>query len=239
MKKKIFSILLLTVILLVGWNCISLMRHVNRGESISHGTIRKGSIENAWLLEYSGNNFQYFSPFSYYVMTNAFVHSRVYHTLHMALATCEHTAPGIQYRIMECGNKEGGKMLLHYTHQNGLSVDIMSPKMKKGVPDGTWDQMGLLHYLLNFNPDGKLNLSKQVEIDFESLANLLVAIDDAAKKNSLRIRNIIYRDYLQDNLLNTRAGRSFKNRGIQFWQTSNSSINKMHDDHVHVNFDLI
>lgn len=239
MVRKVIIFLLLLLIVFSGWNCFTVLNHVNQGESISHGTHVNGSIENAWLLDYSGPNYNYFSPVSYYFMANAFVHSRVYKTIQEAMATCEKTAPGIQYRVMECSNRKGGKMLFHYTHRNGLSVDFMSPKMKKGRQVHFWDRMGLSHYLLNFDPEGKLYLAKKVSIDFEALGSLLLALDEAAERNGLRIRSVIFRDYLQDNLLATSAGKLFEERGITFWQNNRKFVHKMHDDHFHVTFELI
>ncbi len=57
-------------------------------------------------------------------------HSKVYQTLIDSYKECQRTCPDVDFKIMECSNKKGGQMLIHKTHQNGLSVDFMIPKKK-------------------------------------------------------------------------------------------------------------
>ncbi|MEN0047691.1 MAG: hypothetical protein AAF806_11585, partial [Bacteroidota bacterium] len=122
----------------------------NEGNSKAIGSPGNGQLENPHLMPYSGENFRYFSPLSYYILDDAYLHSKVRSTLLSAYEECKKTCEGTKFRVMECANKAGGKMLLHRTHQNGLSVDFMVPK-KRGEQQSKWlDWLGLWHYLLEF-----------------------------------------------------------------------------------------
>ena len=130
-KKAKIGLLLLGLIFIFS---IPELIYKNKGKSKSIGKIGSGKLENAWLIPYSGENFKYFSFISYYLMKNGYLHSKVHDTLLGAYKICEKTCPETYFRLMECANKKGGKMAIHNTHQNGMSVDFMVPKIKNGKP---------------------------------------------------------------------------------------------------------
>ena len=136
------------------------------GTSIAYGSTSNGSLENAYQLDYRTPNAKYFSPISYYLMDNAFVNSKVYNTVFDAYKECESTCEGTKFRFMECSGEKGGRILIHRTHRNGLSVDFMVPKIKSGKQYKWYDRLGLWHYLLNFDSNGNLIGDKKVSIDF-------------------------------------------------------------------------
>ncbi len=119
--------------------------HVNKGFSAIYGTRSNGSIQNAHLVPFRGKNFKYASPVSYYLMDNGYTSDRVVKTLIDAFAELETTAPKKYFRIMECSNKKGGKLLFHRTHRNGVSVDLMIPKkFQSGKQSRFLDRLGAL-----------------------------------------------------------------------------------------------
>lgn len=238
MKIKKRWLFLLALVVTLGTCSIPEIVHVNKGESQSIGSARDGKLENGWLLPFNGDNFHYFSPFSYYILNNGYVHSSVYATLMEAYKACESTCPGKEFILMECTRKRGGRMLFHWTHENGTSVDFMVPK-KRGKKDNVLSNYaGLLHYLFKFNSAGKFSLSPQTEIDFETMAQHLIALDLAAQKNGLRIRKILFHTDLHDNLFNTPSGKILAERGINFIPRLNNLVNNFHDDHYHVDFEF-
>src|SRR5688572_27517500 len=123
----LFFILILAVCIL----SIPEIIHENKGVSISTGSVRNGKLQNGWLMPFSGKNFHYFSQVSYFLLNNAYVHSDVHATLMDAYKSCEKTCPGREFVLMECSQKRGGRMLFHWTHQNGVSADFMVPKKKR------------------------------------------------------------------------------------------------------------
>ncbi len=211
----------------------------NKGNSQSIGSVAKGRLENAYLMPYSGANFSYFSPLSYYILNNGYTNSRVYKTIIDAYKVCEKSCEGIHFKIMECSNKKGGKMLIHRTHQNGLSVDFMIPK-KKGKQQSTFfDKIGLWHYLLEFTDSGILKINENVQIDFETMGKHILALKKAAQKNGLRIKKVIFKIELKDDFFKTKSGRQVKQKGIYFARSLPDLVNRVHDDHYHIDFELM
>lgn len=210
--------------------------HENEGKSKSIGKVGNGKLENAWLIPYSGENFKYFSFISYYLMKNGYIHSKVYDALLDAYKICKQTCPETYFRLMECANKKGGKMAIHNTHQNGMSVDFMVPKVKNGKPSQWLDKIGLLSYLLEFTNDGKSKINKGIEIDFETMGKHILALDKAARKNGLRIKMVILKIELKDDFYKTTSGKKVKQKGIYFARHLTKWVNKVHDDHYHIDF---
>ncbi len=139
---------------------------------------------------------------------------------------------------MECTGKHGGRMLIHWTHQNGTSVDFMVPVVN-GDESGSWiNRLGLLHYLLTFNEYGQFSLGHKTVIDFETMARHILAIDDAAKEHGLRIRKILFNEYMHDELFATPSGKIVEERHLNIIPHLNNLINMVHDDHYHIDFEF-
>jgi penicillin-insensitive murein DD-endopeptidase len=237
MKMKKRWIFLSGTIVLFGLLSLPEIYHTNQGVSESTGSVRNGKLKNGWLMPFEGENFRYFSHFSYYILNNAYVNSSVYQTLMDAYKTCETTCPDREFVLMECTRKRGGRMLIHWTHQNGTSVDFMVPKKRGEDYTVMSNHAGMFHYLFQFNENGKFSLNPKTEIDFETMAHHLLALDDAAKKNGLYIRKILFNTSLQDELYNTAAGRELQKRDIRIIPHLSDLVNRYHDDHYHVDFE--
>ena len=161
MKLKKRWIIFLGLVLTFTICSIPEMMYKNTGVSETIGSVRDGKLKNGYLVPFESRNFKYFSQFSYFIMDNAYLHSTVYQTMMDAYHECETTCPGKIFTVMECSDKNGGRMLFHWTHQNGTSVDFMTPK-KRGDVYNVWpNQLGLWHYLLKFNERGQLSINKK------------------------------------------------------------------------------
>jgi penicillin-insensitive murein endopeptidase len=239
MKLKKRWVIPAVIIFLLGLLSIPEIIHQNSGASESLGSVRHGKLKNGWLVPFHGNNFQYFSRFSYYILNCGYVNDRVYQTIIEAYHACESTCAEQKFWLMECTRKHGGRMLLHWTHQNGTSVDFMVPTKRGQKRDVLSDHIGLFHYLLPFNERGQFKLSPKTEIDFVTMGIHILALDDACRKNGLRIRKILFNTNMLDELLNTPAGREIQERDIFIPRRLNDFINKYHDDHYHVDFEII
>ncbi|MFK8055247.1 MAG: hypothetical protein AB8F78_03920 [Saprospiraceae bacterium] len=140
---------------------------------------------------------------------------------------------------MECGREEGGKTLIHKTHQSGMSVDLMVPKRNaNGDQIRRYDWIGMWHYLLEFSNKGTLNFDSGTRVDFEALGKLILALDQAAKANDLRIKMVILKIELKDEFYATPSGKEVKRKGIYLARSLPAWTNRMHDDHIHVDFEV-
>jgi penicillin-insensitive murein endopeptidase len=114
----------------------------------------------------------------------------------------------------------------------------MVPK-KNGDDKEVWsNKAGMFHYLFQFNESGAFKLNPNTAIDFDALANHILALDDAAQQNGLHIRKILFNTHLQDELFRTDPGKEIQKRGIRIIPHLSDLVNRYHDDHYHVDFGL-
>lgn len=213
----------------------------NKGDnqpSQSVGTVSAGSLKNGKLMPYKGNNFAYFDSLSY-VKGRAFVHDKVKKAVLATYSTLEQLHPNRMFYLMECSNKNGGKMFPHRTHQNGLSVDFMVPKIKNGKPCYDLDKTGADHYFLAFDKQGRYIEDTSISIDFNLLAQHILLLEKEARKKGIKIKKVIINTDLKDELFATEYGKKLKTSGIYIAQNLSPLINSLHDDHIHVDFELI
>jgi len=205
-------------------------------ESTSKGTVSNGKLSNAVLFPSKGNNYNYFSEQSY-LKGRAFVNSEVKNILLDALVSLENIVPDQQFQIMEIAHEHGGELWPHRTHQKGTSVDFMLPKMKEGKVDYSLDQKGISHYFLNTNNNGVYDDSDGVKINFESTAKEILALNEAANSNGWKIKKVILKIELLDDLFKTPSGKKLKQLKIYFAKSLSKKVNEVHDDHFHIDFE--
>ena len=179
------------------------------GESHSKGTVENGTLENGRIFPFSGENFHYFDTTSY-LANRCFVHEKVRDCVLSTYKTLETTTPRREFGLMECSNEHGGKIAPHRTHQNGLSVDFMTPLLKNGQPYTELDYMGGQHYLMNFDSEGRYEEDPEVTIDFELMAQHLLILIEEARENGLSVKKIIWKMELQNELFATPSGKKLQ-----------------------------
>lgn len=209
-----------------------------KGSSKSVGKVNNGSLVNGVKFNYKKDNISYFSFTSYYILHRSYVHEKVKKITLNAYENLNKKHPKQKWGIMECSRPKGGKMKPHRTHQNGTSIDFMTPlkwvdsnKQYRGRA-----HLGVWHYLLNFDKDGYLNKYKNVQIDFNILAEHILALQKAAKKEGWKIKKVILKINLKDNLFKSVAGKKLKKSGIYFAQYLTPMVDNVHDDHYHIDF---
>lgn len=206
--------------------------------SESVGTVSQGSLKNGKLIPFEGKNYHYFDTSSY-LGGRAFVHEDLKKTIVNSYKELEYLRPNQKYCLMECSNKEGGKIHPHRTHQNGLSVDFMSPLELAEKPYYGLDSLGTSHYLLDFDENGKYTKDAEISIDFEALAQHIWTVEQHARKNGLKINKVIFKMELKDELYATEYGQKLKSSSIYITKNLSPLINSLHDDHYHVDFEKI
>lgn len=205
--------------------------------SISSGSVSNGTLKNGRIFPFKGPNFVYFDSASY-LNKHAFAHERVYRTVLSTYNQLETVLPHVEFGLMECSNEHGGKIWPHRTHQNGLSVDFMSPLLKNGISSTDFNTIGLPHYLMDFDENGIYTEDSSYSIDFNLMARHLLELNEQAQKNGLKIEKVILKLALKDNLFATEYGKKLKSSGIYFATKLSDLIDSLHDDHYHVDFKL-
>lgn len=213
------------------------VHHQDSVPGTSIGTVHNGRLENGTVVPFSGDNFFYFDSTSY-LNGRAFTHQSVCRTIvqtYAALAkVTEH-----RFGLMELSNEHGGEIYPHRTHQNGMSVDFMSPLVKHGRPYTAQDFVGGPHYLMDFDNTGHWTEDSEVLIDFDLIARHILALDSTAGTNGLQIEKVIWKMELRDELFATPAGKKLQASGIYITRQLTPLINSLHDDHYHVDFKQI
>lgn len=202
--------------------------------SISHGKVSEGSLEHGKLVPYFGKNYSYFDTTSYF-SGRGFLHEEVLSIMLNTYKTLENKTNRF-FRVMECANKKGGKLYPHRTHQNGTSIDFMMPLNKNQKPYYGLDSTGVNHYWLTFGDNGKYSEDKSVEIDFEMIAQHILLLDKEARELGWKIKKVIIKIELKDELYATPSGKKLKAKGIYVVQGLSKMINALHDEHYHVDF---
>ena len=232
MKKLVLISLLVAIII----PSLAQIFHKNSGKSKSVGTVSNGKLVNAYKVPYKGQNFKYFSAFDYFILGRCYVHSDVYEILIESYSAMYTEYPNYTFKIMECSKKKGGRLFPHKTHQNGTSIDFMTPLKKNGKTVKLYDKTGMWRYLMKFDAEGKARINNKVEIDFDKTAKHILILENIARSKGYRIKKVILETNLKDELFNSNHGAQLKNSNIYFVQNLSKSINELHDDHYHIDF---
>lgn len=214
---------------------------INKGDdtpSRSIGSVSNGKLKHGKLLPFYGDNYTYFDKVSY-LSSRGYTSDLVSKIVVDSYADLKDVHPNRKFYLMEMSNKEGGKIAPHRTHQNGLSVDFMMPKLKNGKPDYSLDTLGRMHYLLEFNDNGEYEEDTDIKIDFDLIAEHILMLDQNARKYGSKIEKVIIKVEYKDELFSTPHGKKLKESGIYVVKGLSSLINRLHDDHYHIDFKKI
>ena len=233
--RKTFKILLL--VLIIFWGVIHFGNDVIRlfesdKTSTSQGTPSNGSLKNGKRLPTSGSNYTSYSRLGTLLGRTA-VHDKVRDTILDAFAEINESHAELRFVVGETGWVGGGPFPPHKTHQNGLSVDFMTPiRSTTGevmmLPTSIFNKFG---YNVEFDQRGEW---RDTRIDYEAIAVHLTALSNAAERHGVEIERVIFDPVLQPYLFSSSTGKQIKNR-LRF-STKRSWVR--HDEHYHVDFRL-
>jgi penicillin-insensitive murein endopeptidase len=199
--------------------------------SQSLGSTKDGSLVNGKRLPTSGLNFRAYGRLPIALGRNS-LNDRVRKVVVSTYAELEERRPGVTFVYAECGLPSGGRLRLHQTHRNGLSIDFMVPVLKASSPavlnTGIANKYG---YSLHFDTNGWCE-AQQCEIDFDALSEHLHCLADTADAEGLSIWRVIFAPDLQPHLFATERGKNLKAR-LTF---SKTQAWVRHDEHYHVDF---
>jgi penicillin-insensitive murein endopeptidase len=114
----------------------------------------------------------------------------------------------------------------------------MMPLKKDNKPYYEEDYSGKMHYLLTFDNTGVFSDNKEVSIDFDAAGEHILALEKAARQNGLKIKKVIIKIELKDELFASKHGKELEESGIYFVKGLSKLVNALHDDHYHIDFEL-
>lgn len=237
MRIKYIIIVVLSLLILIP--TFGQVFYKNKGESKSIGTVSNGQLINGYKIPLKGDNFKYFSTFDYFVLGRCYVHSDIYRIVIDSYKDLNKVYPDYTFKIMECSKRKGGRPFPHKTHQNGTSIDFMTPLKKENKTIRFYDKIGMWRYLMEFDANGKARINKDIEIDFDKIAKHILTIEKTARHNGYKIKKVILETNLKDEIYNSKYGEELKKSNIYFVKSLPKSIDKLHDDHYHIDFEKI
>jgi penicillin-insensitive murein DD-endopeptidase len=209
---------------------IPLVAAAGSNTSTCYGTTSNGHLENGVQLPDSGRNFESYSNIAG-MLGRTYVHSAVKDIILEAYQKLSVELPGKVYKYAETGFKEGGKFRPHKTHQNGLSVDFMTPVIDANglsvqLPTNLLNKFG---YNIEFDKTGRYD---GLNIDYQAMAAHIVQLHKAAKARGYDLWRVIFDPALQPGLFKTQYAAYLKDK-ITF---SKKRSWVRHDEHYHVDF---
>ena len=199
-------------------------------DSTCYGTTSNGSLKHGVQLPWNGKNYTNYSRVAI-LAGRTYVHSEVKKIVTMAYHSLESSHPDKVYKYAETGKKNGGLFKPHKTHQNGLSVDFMTPMLnKKGesvhLPTNALNRLG---YDIELDSKNEYN---GLSVDYEAMAAHIAALHRQAKANGHDLWRVILAPELQPFLFKTEFGEYLR-ANVQF---SKKRSWVRHDEHYHVDF---
>lgn len=200
--------------------------------SICFGSTSNGSLRNGVELPSQGDNFVGYSSIGR-LAGRTYVHSSVKEIVLSSYQNLEKSRPDLVFKYAETGYESGGKFRPHKTHQNGLSVDFMTPVINDKnesvhLPTNPFNKFG---YNIEFDSSGKF---EEYRIDYDALASHLVELHKESKKLGFDLWRVIFDPELQANLFKTKHAEYLK-QNINF---SKKRSWVRHDEHYHVDFKI-
>ncbi|HEY9050073.1 MAG TPA: penicillin-insensitive murein endopeptidase [Gammaproteobacteria bacterium] len=198
--------------------------------STCFGTTSNGRLVNGYQLPTSGPNYESYSMIAH-LAGRTYVHSSVKSIIINSYKTLEIEQPNKVYKYAETGFKSGGTFKPHKTHNNGLSVDFITPVINTEgasvhLPTTPFNRFG---YDIEFDNEGRF---EGYTIDYEALAAHIVALHKEAKSQGYDLWRVIFDPQLQPELYKTKYADYLK-KNIQF---SKKRSWVRHDEHYHVDF---
>ncbi len=199
--------------------------------STCFGSTSAGRLENACRMPSWGANYKSYSSVLW-LAGRTYLHCDAQAVVVDAYASLAQNYPSYQFVYGETGNQYGGRFKPHKTHQNGLSVDFMVPvKNSEGesvpLPTHAFNRYG---YDIEFTLAGEY---KDLELDYEAMAEHLLAIKKAAAARGVGIWRVLFDPKMQSALKQTKAWSQIADLNF-----SKKRSWVRHDDHYHIDFVL-
>jgi penicillin-insensitive murein endopeptidase len=206
-------------------------------QSTSSGSPSNGTLVNGAKVPFKGDNYKYFDKMSY-SMNRCYLNDKILLIVQESYEKLKEYYPDRMFYIMECSNKHGGPMKPHSTHQNGTSIDFMSPLIQNGSIYSKLDDKGAGHYLMEFNNDGQYIKDTSISIDFDLIAHHILILQEVGKKHGVNVKKVILKTDLKDEFYRTPHGKKVKSKGIYLVKALPKRVNDVHDDHFHIDFGI-
>jgi len=218
LKKLFYFFLFLLFSEIFAFSQLSYNKEIVRNQNV----FTKSNI--AYKLPYRGKNYKFYGSISFHIFGKAFVDNRVYNIFTEAGHCAQKNMPEIQINIKACSRKKHGILIRNNHRFCGNQIIFLYPLKKNEKPIKNYSYVKFLYHFYRFNKNGQLN--KKIFIDFESTAQYLINLDDAAHFFGIRIKSIsVNRAYIKE-LYKCSFGKELKKRHLRFVKYVSEKTNR-------------
>ena len=144
--------------------------------------------------------------------------------------------PEIQIRLLKSSGKKHVRLNSQKSSVCGNYIVFMVPLMRKGKPVKFYYRTGLFRCFYRFDKEGKAKRKSQLCIVFETPAQYLINLDNAAHFFGLKVNPVtVKREYIKK-LYNTSLGTELKNRDLRFVKYLSRKTNRKYEELFLVEF---
>jgi len=192
----------------------------------------------AYKLPYRGENYKFYGTLKFHIYGNAFVNNGVYNTFIEAQHLSKYNLPKMHIRIFKSSGKNFGYLNQNKSSVSGNRIVFMTPMTKNGQAVKYYYRTGIFRMFYRFDASGNTK-TKHLNIDFDSLAQYLINLDDAAHFFGLKIETVTVKREFIKTLYNTSSGKELKCRDIRFIKYLSRKMNKKYEELFLVVFEAI
>jgi len=199
---------------------------------------RKQEISDiAYKLPYRGDNYKFYGTFSFHFFGKAFVNNKVYNSFTEAQHLSKQNIGSVEIRILKGSKKKSGYLNPYKYAICGYRIVFMTPMTKNGKPIKYYYRTGLFRFFFKFKKSGKAFYNHRICIDFETLAQYLLNLDDAAHFFDLKIKSVTIKKSFINLLYQTSKGEDLKKREIRFIKYLSPKMNRKYEELFLVEFE--
>jgi penicillin-insensitive murein DD-endopeptidase len=184
----------------------------------------------AYKLPYRGENYKFYGTINFHIYGKAFVNNKLYNAFIEAQQLSKKNIESVQIRVYKSSGKHFGHLDPRNTKRCGNRIVFMTPMLKKGIPVRYYYRTGLFRQFYKFNSAGASSGKSKICIDFETLAQYLINLDDAAHFFGIRVKSVTLKKDFIKHLYKTSKGKELKERDIRFIKYLSPKINRKYEE---------
>ncbi len=192
----------------------------------------------AYKLPYRGENYKFYGTISYHVIGRAYVNNKVHNSIVESFKISENNCKNISFRIYSCTKRNFGYLQKSTEQKNGFSAILMTPIKKNNKSVKHYYRNWVFSFINNYDKNGKSKYGNK-SIDFNSMSQYILNLDNAARIYNLKIKKIIFNRHFLKQLYASKSGKELKSRDIYFAKYISKKVNKKYDDLFYIEFEPI
>ena len=192
----------------------------------------------AYKIPFRGDNYKFYGTITYHVFEKAYADCNVHNAIVESFKVSENNCPETHFKILKASKRRSGKLLPYVEKKSGFNADFMTPMKKNGKEMKFYYRTGLFGHFKNFDSEGFSKSNKKINLDFDSMAQYIINLENSANLYGLRIKRIVFNRHYLKKLYASKSGEELKKKNIYFAKYLSRKVNRKYDDLFHVDFEM-